>query len=189
MLNFITQFKKIDLKTNKGFTLVELLLVVALIGVSVGVTTDILLSVTRNYNKTQVLNEIEQQANFVSLKLNKELRNATNITNPIVGDSSVSSLSFVTRSGTEVNYYIDSGILYRQTILGGSTSPAYPITASAGNEGVSIVCPNDRCFNLIAEDPDILGISLLFQKANVSLLSNLNSNIKVEDTIVLRGTY
>jgi|GEM_PF-817426 len=173
---------------NKGFTLIELLLVVALLGISVGVTTDILLSVTKNYSKTQVINELEQQANFVSLKITKELRNATSVVTPTVGASDGNTLQFLSRDGNEVKYYLDSGILYRQSIILGSTSPAVPMTSSVGNEGVEIQCTT-KCFTLLGTGPDILGISLIFQKANVSVLSTLNTNIKVEDTIVLRGTY
>ena len=67
-------------RVTKGFTLIELLLVVGLLALTVGITSDILLSIVRTYNKTQVTNEIEQQANFVSLKLEKEIRNAQTVT-------------------------------------------------------------------------------------------------------------
>jgi prepilin-type N-terminal cleavage/methylation domain-containing protein len=180
-------FKNI-IKNKKGFTLIELLLVVAILGISMGVTTDILLSVTKNYSKTQILNEIEQQANFVALKITKELRNATDLTLPTLGSADGNSLQFLARDGNEVKYYLDNGTLFRQDIIGGNTSPALPITSSVGNEGISVSCTT-KCFTLMAENPDILGISLIFNKANLSLLSTLNTNIKIEDTIVIRGSY
>ena len=61
---------------QKGFTLIEMLLVVLLLALTVGLTIDMLLSLIRSNTKTQVINEIEQQANFVTLKLEKELRDA-----------------------------------------------------------------------------------------------------------------
>ena len=56
-------------KNQGGFTLVEMLLVVFLLALTMGLTSDMLLSLIRSNTKTQVINEIEQQANFVSLKI------------------------------------------------------------------------------------------------------------------------
>jgi len=175
-------------KQEKAFTLVELLLVVAILGISMGVTTDILLSVTRSYNKTQIINEIEQQANFVSLKMTKELRNATTIYDPTLIDTSGTTLRFLNRNGDEIKYYLEDSVLYRQVTASGVTEEPYPVTSNSGIEGVAVICPT-KCFGLLSENPDIVSFSLVFQKASISPLSTLSTDIKVEDTIVLRGTY
>ena len=52
---------------QKGFTLVELLIVVSIIIIVVGVTGDIILSLVRSYSKTQITNEIEQNAKNVQI--------------------------------------------------------------------------------------------------------------------------
>jgi len=175
--------------SSSAFTLVELLLVVALLGLSLGVTTDILLSVTKSYNKTQVLNEIEQQANFVSLKMTKELRTATNIYDPTTDPGDLgTTLRFLTRSGDEIKYYIEDGVIYRQVTVLDVPGTTYQVTSPTGIEGVSVIC-TDKCFTLISENPDIITFSLVFKKPNLSPLSTLNTDIKIEDTIVLRGTY
>ena len=67
------------LPAQAGFTLVELLIVVALVIISAGVTSDIILTLIRSYNKTRISNEIEQNGNFVILRLERELRDASNV--------------------------------------------------------------------------------------------------------------
>jgi len=47
-----------------------------------GLTSDMLISLLRSNTKTQVINEIEQQANFVSLKIEKELRDSVDVKIP-----------------------------------------------------------------------------------------------------------
>src|SRR3990167_7157761 len=70
---------KRDSSAVGGFTLVELLIVVALVIISAGVTSDIILTLIRSYNKTRISNEIEQNGNFVILRLERELRDASNV--------------------------------------------------------------------------------------------------------------
>ena len=60
---------KVNMNAKKGYTLIELMLVIALLALTAGVTGDIIISLVRSYSKTQVANEIEQNAGFVSLKL------------------------------------------------------------------------------------------------------------------------
>ena len=76
--------KNTGIKNKAGFTLVEMVLVVGLLAISFGVTSDILISLVRSQTKSRVMNGIEQQANFVSLSIEKELRNAVSVRRPHV---------------------------------------------------------------------------------------------------------
>ena len=102
-----------DQNAQNGFTLIELLLVVGLLALSVGITSDILISLVRSYSKSQVINEIEQNANFVSQKLEKELRNAANI-DAIDTDTTLndlpggSSITFTDRKGDQIVYRLNT---------------------------------------------------------------------------------
>lgn len=101
-------------KTNqKRFTLIEMLLVVLLLALTVGLTSDMLLSLIRSNTKTQVINEIEQQANFVTLKLEKELRDALD-----ASTGADNSLVITLRSNSQVTYRLTSGSVLQRQIGG-----------------------------------------------------------------------
>ena len=169
------------INNNKAFTLIELLVVVGLMGLIVGVTSDILISVTKSYNKTQVLNEIEQQANFVSSKLTKELRDATDVTIPASAGATGNDLEFTSKSGSKIKYSLSGGVLSRAVDAG----TALAITSAAGLEGVSVECLG-ACFTLNSSDPDIVSYSFTFKKPSGA---TIDASIIVSDTTVLRGTY
>lgn len=186
--------KHLPTRNAKAFTLVELLLVVALVAISVGVTGDILISLVRSYTKSQVLNEVEQQANFLSLKLEKQLRNASLIVLPegtALGASVNSSdLNFVTNEGTTIRYYLESGIIkYRATSAGGVVSAAVNLTSSAAG-GVSVTCPSS-CFAVTNSTPQIVSYDFTFSQAQggSSVPMAARGSITIKNTLVIRNTY
>ena len=113
---------------QKGFTLIEMLLVVLLLALTVGLTSDMLLSLIRSNTKTQVINEIEQQANFVTLKLEKELRDSMD-----ASTGAQNSLVITLRSNSQVTYQLnESNVLQRQVGAGGFVN----LTSSSSPGGV-----------------------------------------------------
>ncbi|NMB91602.1 prepilin-type N-terminal cleavage/methylation domain-containing protein [candidate division WWE3 bacterium] len=178
--------KKSGYESQKGFTLIELLLVIALLAISIGVTNDILISLIRSNNKTQVMNEIEQQSNFVSLKVEKELRNARAINNPVSG-SSGTILSFSTRNGDTIEYEVLSGVIYRKLNSGN----AIAVTSSASPGGVIVSCSNgvDSCFSTFGVNPQIVSINMDFTQAQPSAGRSYTGKVGIKSTIVVRNTY
>lgn len=168
---------------NKAFTLIELLVVISLIGVAVGVTSDILLSVTKSYNRTQINNELEQQANFITTRLNKDLRNSQEA---VSSDDGKSLTLTIRDQSTTVSYTLDSsaGVL-KSSLMEGTTMkyPSSPLTSGAGKEGVKISC-DGTCFSVSTSTPRIVTYSFIIKS-----FYNENYLIKAKDTIVLRGTY
>jgi prepilin-type N-terminal cleavage/methylation domain-containing protein len=165
---------------TEGFTLVELLLTIALLSIAVGVTTDIILSITKSYSKTEMANELEQNANFVSLKLEKELRNASSVTVPATVDAPSSTLTFVTTDGLVVTYNLDaSGLLNRN----GSV-----IVNNDSTVGVLVSCPAG-CFTLKNTSPQVVQMGLRFQQRNSGGNSSFTGVVDLNNTVVLRGTY
>ena len=171
-------------RKSKGFTLIELLLVITLVSISIGVTSDVLLSLIKSYNKTSAINEIEQQANFIGVKLEKELRNATNVSSP-----TSNRLSFEYNGGT-VYYNVANSNLYRSTTTWSTANTdalvATPtINGTAG--GVNLEC-DAGCFSLTGSTPQIVGISMVFKESGAGGVS-FKGEIHIKNTIVIRNTY
>jgi type II secretory pathway pseudopilin PulG len=91
---------RLKIKKSGGYTLLELLIVIGLIGLTVGVTGDIILSLVRSYTKTQATNELERSSNFVVSKIEKEFKNA--VSNVEITNSQV---SFYTKYYNDSNLY------------------------------------------------------------------------------------
>jgi prepilin-type N-terminal cleavage/methylation domain-containing protein len=181
---FITTAVK---NSQQGFTLVELLLVIALLSISIGVTGDIMVSLTRSYNKTTVVNEIEQQVNFIGLKLEKELRNATNVT------ANSTQMQFDSGTGT-VCYNYSNGNLYRTASAGictYSTAAADALVATPSiNQsllGVNATC-GANCFSVTSTSPQVVDIDMTFSQASGGGVS-FSGNIVLRNTIVIRNSY
>lgn len=173
----------------KGFTLVELLVVIAILSVTVGITSGILLSLMKSYSKTQVLSEIEQQANFATMKMEKELRDGY-----WVFTAAGSELLFYTKDGTYIYYFVTDGILGRQVFTVDDVGQpqiidSSPVTDNASIGGVIVECVGS-CFSLeSAVTPQIVSISMRFRQAQQSPLNVFAGDVKVLDSIVLRNTY
>lgn len=185
---------KVNSSSNqRGFTLVELLLVVALVSISVGVTSDILLSLIRSYNKSQVTNEVEQNSNFISQKLTKELRNAKMINSIIKDNVTISAVApafgegivFTDRDNNQITYRINGGIVSRTFGIGGTAS-SLNVNAIGG---VSASCGSSGCFQILQDAPQVVQISLSMAQGGSSGSKIFEGLIKIEDTIVIRDTY
>lgn len=167
---------------NKGFTLIELVVTIGLLALTVGVTNDILVSLLRSYSKIQVKNEIEQQANFVSLKLEKELRSGSQVNIP---GGSGDTMSFLTKDNVAVTYMrLSSGIIGRRV---GPTGNPEDLTY-AGTGGVMVTC-GTSCFTLISQDPQVVEIDLTFASSSNGGLSAFAGTVDIKRTIVVRNTY
>ena len=174
--------------TEKGFTLIELILVIALLGISVTITNDILVSLIRSNNKTQVINEIEQQANFVSLKIEKELRNARVVNEPLATDiNGGKTLIFLTRDGSTIQYDVDTDTGVMSRTLNGGTK--YNLTSNAIPGGVLVSCGSPNCFSVLGYNPQIINMNINFNQAQPTPTSSYTGSISIKSTVVIRNTY
>lgn len=186
------QFSKQIDNNQKGFTLIELMLVVVLLGVSIGVTNDILMSLVRSNNKSQVMNEIEQQSNFVSLKIERELRNARSITTPIASGSGT-LLKFETKSGLIIEYDVyvinDSSLGLIRRRVGGSGAWTN-VTSNNNPGGVLAACiSGSSCFSVSGFNPQIVNINIKFSQAQATANSSYTGKTSIQSTVVVRNTY
>ena len=67
-------------KNQHGFSLIEMLVVIAIIGVIAGITSDIFINIIKASNKGNVLTEVKQNGDAASNKMERILRNAEEIT-------------------------------------------------------------------------------------------------------------
>lgn len=165
---------------KKGFTLVELLIVIGLIGITVGVTGDIILTLIRSYSKTQATTDVERVASFAVGKIEKEFKNATSVTSV-----SSNSITFETKAfdalPTTVTYAVNNTgctgttCLKRNGVL--LTDATEVIAACSGN-----------CFDRISTDPETIKIKIRFTKANTGN-SVFSGEVLVNTTVVAKGTY
>ncbi len=174
------------MKKQQGFTLIEMIIVVVLLAVTVGMTSDILMTLIRSNTKTQVLNEIEQQTNFVSLKIEKELRDAVEVN----VDPFDNNLSFTTRDGTQITYSCDEcaeggtvGNITRS--VGGGTR--YAVTSDNSPGGVDVVCTN--CFEIISSNPQVVKINMEFKQAQQGAGLSYSGSAVIDSSIVIRSSY
>lgn len=171
-----------QINNQKGFTLIEMLLVVLLLALTVGLTSDMLLSLIRSNTKTQVINEIEQQANFVTLKLEKELRDS------IDADTGANNSLIITlRSNSTVTYRLtSSSVLQRQIGVGDFVD----LTSNSNPGGVRVSSsPPSPCFDVIGNNPKAVVTNLIFKQAQGETGPTYAGEVKIESTITIRGGY
>ena len=185
-----------------GYTLVELLLVVGLLAISVGVTSDILLSLIRSYSKTQVLNELEQQANFVGLKLEKEIRNADDaeiVPTSVGGENNIPTLKITPKgsSGTFICYRtrnITTNSPYIERTANGnatcSTGTWGRVTEPGiGNVKIECALAGPACFSVSTSTPKIVNIGIRFRQGQAGADTSFSGSVDIMNTIVIRETY
>lgn len=76
------------MKKNNGFTLIELILYMAIVTIVMGALIPFAWNVIEGSAKSSVEQEVSSQARFVSERIKYEIRNATAINSPIAGASS-----------------------------------------------------------------------------------------------------
>jgi len=181
-------------KGKKGFTLVELLLSVSLLALVVGLSADIIISLVRSNTKAQVVSEIEQESNFVFLKLQNDIKNAERAEVPS-GNTLIITRRDPERTVVTYRAVISSDAPYLSWQRGsGSEMPLTDISTDVnGNpRGVAIEC-NPTCFTAngggATPYPTSITIQLRLYQAGTSNSAIFSSDVEIEDTFTVRGNY
>lgn len=175
--------------SSAGFTLMEIVIVIALMVIAIGVTGDIVLTLIRSYTKTQVANDIEQNVNFVSLKMENELKNALDVV-----AVSPSNLCFSQRNGTnteEICYVVESvsGVLSIRRYVNSLNGSL--VTDNNSLSGVRVATCNlsNVCFQQLSDSPDVVRVRLQFFQASSNSNSSFTGDVSIDNTILVRGSY
>ncbi len=169
-------------KISQGFTLIELLLSISLLAISVGISSDIIVTLVRTYSKAQILNDMEISANFVFQKLQNDIRNSVNASVHPSG----SRLTLTLKNGGTLVYRVtsdDPPQLTRNNI------PLLDTSSVIG--GVRLSCPqampNSQCFELVNSTPATVQANFTFSQSTGAGI--FNTSVSLQDAFVVRGSY
>jgi Tfp pilus assembly protein PilW len=121
LLGMATEMKpKVD---HRGFTLVEILLYVALMSIMVFSISQLFFTVTGVKIKSRTITEVEQQGVQAMQYMTQTIRNATGVTSPLTGSNGPSlTITVADVSKSPTIFTLVSGTLYVQE-AGGATIP------------------------------------------------------------------
>ncbi len=129
--------KKHYRKSQKGFTLIELLVVTAILGILIGISTTVFIGILRSQNKTNVTNEVRQNAIHAIDLFERDVRDADNISS-----SGPNTVTITKPDLTEITWVCTDATggnngLFTRTVNGGTPEE---ITNTNKTAGVDIEC-------------------------------------------------
>ena len=184
---------------KRGFTLVELLVTVSVLLIAVGIAGDLIISVIRSYNKTRILQEIEQNGNYTIAKITHDFKNAIGATAPTDCSSGASPQITISDSDNEdITYSIET-----RNGSGGACSSGTcttVMTRTYGSNAEEIMTNYDlrdgvdlaesAGFCTVSDDPLTVKIELTLTNGPDSLNSNsksLQARTSFDTIVQLRG--
>lgn len=171
----------------KGFTLIEVLIAVSLIGIIGAVGGTIFAAVIRSYNKTQITNELQQNGEMVLSKMEQAIRNASEVT-PISSSEGSWEISVKKQAGSSVTFGWKGP-------AGGANGYIYqdldnPLTNTNPTTGVSVVGSSVAINQPDLGKPKMVTISLTLQQgANAPTGKDYVGNVTLQTSVVVRGGY
>lgn len=144
-------------RAKRGFTLLELLVVIGVISIVGVITADIFSNVTRSYNKAEITVRVQRTGNVVLSQMVGEIRNARTVTSPAPG-SSGSSLTIEDSDG--------SPVVFAFTAPGGATNGYISRNGSAISDAnyASGVNVTSLSFSVLVSDPLVVSITVALQQ-------------------------
>lgn len=153
----------LSLITLPGFTLVELLVVIFIMAIIATVASDVLLSVFRSSNKANILNEVNQNADFVLNSLEATMRNAKKVVTP--SGVNLNSVQIIDQYNQSNFYCLITGAV---NYLGKSTVSCSSGVSSLTNTnpvtGVNVVQAGTN-FSVSASSPPLVCLNLELKQA------------------------
>lgn len=92
---------------NKGFSLIELLLYIAIVSIMMVVITSFFGTIVESSLRSQTINEVQQNSTQILNFITQNIRNASNINSPSTGNNATSMI--ITVSGSPIGFDLNSG--------------------------------------------------------------------------------
>ncbi len=96
------------LKDKKGFTLIEVLLYVAIVGGILTLISVFLMTLLESRIKNDTISEVEYQGLQVMHVITQSIRNADVVSNPLKGETD----SILDINNGDINFYLENGVIY-----------------------------------------------------------------------------
>jgi prepilin-type N-terminal cleavage/methylation domain-containing protein len=184
-------------KASFGFTLIELLVVIVVLGILGVVGTDLFSSVIKGTNKANIISEVKQNGQLVMDIIERNIREATEATNPILTPGSpptydTTSLVLTTPSGT-VTFGFDAECKTCTPPTNGQiTMNTSPITSTDTKTGVSVTSVSYTILPPPTPSPaapSVILVSMTInQGAQAPTRKDFTANVVLTTTVALR-TY
>lgn len=107
------KYSVVRLLSKKGFSLLELLIYLAILSVLVVVIANIFISLSKSNGQSQAKSEVNSAIRFASELLRQDIKNASVITTPSAGAGTTSSSLTLTRGASTITWNTSAGILRR----------------------------------------------------------------------------
>ena len=116
---------KSNFQNNKGFTLIELIISVALFAIIVTFSLGSMANVFSSNRKAESLRVAVDNANFVLDVMQRDIHFGSSFSCPgqPLGDCTGQSLSFLSPSGSSITYTLSGGVIYKDTCVTATPCP------------------------------------------------------------------
>ena len=176
---------------NKGFTLVELLISIGLVFIIGTIGTSIIVSILRSYNKAHIINEIEQNGNYVLSLMESQIRNAGSVECGGGGAGDCLKVDVTSQEGDVLSFEMKDEGASPDTI-GVVRKDTEIITNDDLTNGVDVVIdsgtPADAS-HFSVDDNKIKIVLKLQQAPNAPGRVDYQAETTLQTTVVVRGGY
>lgn len=146
---FYIQFSKIKFQIYSGFTLIELIVTVALFSIIASVGTEVLVLTLRNSSKSEITKEVRQNGDYMMQVIQNMIRNARDVEG--LCNISSTSVTLTNADGYQTVFRCENGKIASNSAY----PPATPTVAyNLSSDSVTLTSCN---FTLICPTPALLG--------------------------------
>lgn len=175
----ITNHSSLITIVKRGFTIVELLVVIGIISIIGTIAADIFLNVSRSYNKASIITKIEQSGNIALSQMVGEIRNARSIS-PTSGTTST-----LTISAADGGSVIFSLVPPTSSANGYVARNGISLTDNAYVTGVNVT---QLSFTIVSGDPPSVSITLtMTQPLGVPSRVDFQAQTTLQTSVSLRN--
>lgn len=167
-----TEYRK--QKTEKGFTLIEVLMIVFILGIVVVMGGSLFFSILKGASKSEIVKEAKQNGDYALEVMERTIRNAKEITDC----TTPSSITLKNSDGTATTFscLAEDGV---NKINSG--------TGRLTGKNVTLENPCSLSFNCQATTPPIVAISFILSQAGSSPRPEEKAKVTFQTTVSLRN--